>query len=80
MWRDPIRIVPKRPGDIFDPRSRINLGKTYRIHKGESKVKEIGYVDEESLPKLLDYRKEISDRWKNVFGKPGSSTKEGQYR
>lgn len=60
MWRDPIRIVPMRPGDIFDPRSRINLGETERV-KHNSRVKEIGYVDEESLPKLLGYMKAIKN-------------------
>lgn len=60
MRKDPIRINPVSLAEKLDPRSRINIGKVYPINHN-IKVKDIGQVDEKSLPKLLGYRKIIRD-------------------
>ena len=60
MDKDPIRIVPINPAEKLDSRSRINMGKVHAINHN-IKVKEIGHVDQTSLPKLLGYRKMIRD-------------------
>lgn len=60
MRKDPIRIVPVSPAEKLDPRSRLNMGKIYPINHN-IKVKDIGQVNEMSLPKLLGYRKMIRD-------------------
>ena len=60
MNKDPIRIVPVSEAEELDPRSRINFGKIVRI-KHDIKVKDIGQVDQTSLPKLLGYVKAMKD-------------------
>lgn len=60
MRKDPIRIVPVSLAEKLDPLSRINIGKIFPIEHNR-RVKDIGQVDEKSLPKLLGYRKMIRD-------------------
>lgn len=60
MTKDPIRIVPFRLDERLDPLSRINLGKVQAIQHNW-KIREIGEVHEKSLPKLLHYRKAVTD-------------------
>ena len=55
MSKDPIRIIPSSVAEKLDPKSRINIGKVYPINHN-IKVKDIGRVDQNSLPKLLAYR------------------------
>ena len=61
MNKEPICIQPVSPAEKLDPRSRINLGKVHPINHNV-KVKDVGFVDPRSLPKLLGYRKVIRDR------------------
>lgn len=61
MNKDPLRINLCSPDDKLDPRSRINLGREHPIDHNV-KVKNIGDVDERSLPKLVQYRKAVRDR------------------
>ena len=60
MRKDPIRIIPVNRAEKLDPRSRINLGRIFPISH-DNKVKDIGQVDEKSLPKLLGYRKLVAE-------------------
>ena len=56
MMKDPIRVIPSNANEKLDPMARINFGKVYPIEHNV-KVKEIGQVDEESIPKLRQYFK-----------------------
>ena len=58
MIKDPIRVVPVTPDEKLDPLSRINLG-TVQVVQHNWKIKEIGNVHEESLPKLFHYRRVV---------------------
>lgn len=61
MNKEPLRINLCSPDDKLDLRSRINLGREHPIDHNH-KVKNIGDVDERSLPKLVQYRKAVRDR------------------
>ncbi|KAL8882022.1 MAG: hypothetical protein Q9198_000897 [Flavoplaca austrocitrina] len=58
MNKSPLRVVPVRPDAKLDPRSRVNLGKTYPV-EWNTKVKEIGRLDKSSLVKLISYWKAL---------------------
>ena len=61
MRKEPLRIVPTDKDDRLDPKSRIDFGRAYLIEHNV-KVKDIGRIHEDSMPKLLDYRKLEKDR------------------
>ncbi|KAL8805310.1 MAG: hypothetical protein Q9200_005483 [Gallowayella weberi] len=50
MNKNPLRVIPVRPDEKLDSRSRINLGKTYTV-EWNTKVKEIGHLERNSLDK-----------------------------
>lgn len=56
MNKEPLRIILHSPDDKLDSRSRINLARAYPIEHNV-KVKDIGHVEERSLPKLVAYFK-----------------------
>ncbi|KAL8786391.1 MAG: hypothetical protein Q9213_002807 [Squamulea squamosa] len=59
MDKSPLRVIPVRPDEKLDSRSRINLAKTYSI-EWNTKVKEIGCLDKPSLVKMMAY-------WRNLM-------------
>ncbi|MCJ1427347.1 hypothetical protein MMC29_005250 [Sticta canariensis] len=61
MNKEPLRINLCSPDDKLDSRSRINLGREHPIDHNV-KVKNIGKIDERSLPKLVQYRRAVRDR------------------
>lgn len=58
MNKSAIRVVPARADEKLDPKSRVNMGKIYTV-EWNTKVKEIGQVEKDSLVKLLAYWKQI---------------------
>ncbi|KAL8834492.1 MAG: hypothetical protein Q9170_003727 [Blastenia crenularia] len=60
MKKSPLQVVPVRPDEKLDSMSRVNLGKTYTI-EWNTKVKEIGYVEQNSLVKMITYWKKLMD-------------------
>ena len=57
LVKDPIKIIPSDPSEKLDANSRINFRKVIHIDHGW-RTKNIGMVDERSLPKLLSYYRE----------------------
>ena len=57
LAKDPIRIIPTNPSEKLDPNSRINFRKIVHIDHGW-RTKDVGMVDEKSMPKLLSYYRE----------------------
>lgn len=57
LVKDPIKIIPSDPSEKLDANSRINFRKVIHIDHGW-RTKDIGIVDEKSLPKLLSYYRE----------------------
>lgn len=60
MNKSPLHVNLTRGDDKLDPRSRINLGKTYPV-EWNTKVKEIGCLDKSSMVKLTSYWKSLMD-------------------
>ncbi|KAL8868613.1 MAG: hypothetical protein Q9174_004873 [Haloplaca sp. 1 TL-2023] len=54
LVKDPLRVLPSKPENVLDPKSRINLGKPYPI-EWNIRVKDIGRLDEKSRQKLIPY-------------------------
>ncbi|KAL8732764.1 MAG: hypothetical protein Q9166_002545 [cf. Caloplaca sp. 2 TL-2023] len=52
MTNQPIKVVAKSPEEKLAPASRLNLGKTHTV-EWDTKVKEVGRVDKDSLLTLL---------------------------
>ncbi|KAL9603953.1 MAG: hypothetical protein Q9219_000891 [cf. Caloplaca sp. 3 TL-2023] len=60
MKKSPLQVIPVRPDEKLDSMSRVNLGKTYTI-EWNTKVKEIGYVERDSLVKMISYWRKLMD-------------------
>ncbi|KAL8698693.1 MAG: hypothetical protein Q9224_001735, partial [Gallowayella concinna] len=60
MNKDPLRVIPDRRDEKLDSRSRINLGKIYTV-EWNTKVKEIGHLERNSLVKMIAYWKSVMD-------------------
>ena len=58
--KDPIKVLLASPTDKFDPKSRINFRKVVHIDHGWQ-VKNLGMVDDTSLPKLNSYYRQYAD-------------------
>ncbi|KAI4246663.1 MAG: hypothetical protein LQ352_006341 [Teloschistes flavicans] len=58
MNKAPLRVIPVGPGEILDPKSRINLGKPYPV-EWNNRVKAIGRLDAASRVNLMAY-------WRNL--------------
>lgn len=67
-----VRVVPNDRGGFLDPLSRINLGKVIPVDI-KSRVRDWGWVDEESLDDLKDMLKDV-----NTFWERKNSTKSGK--
>lgn len=66
MTRDPLRIVGSHAKKKLAPCPRLDLSRVYRIHQ-YLRVRHTGEVSDESLVKLLQYRKEIHNREKKLL-------------
>ncbi|KAL8935830.1 MAG: hypothetical protein Q9211_004492 [Gyalolechia sp. 1 TL-2023] len=60
MKKSPLRVIPVRADEKLDSMSRVNLGKTYTV-EWNTKVKEIGDVEHNSLVRMKAY-------WKHLLG------------
>ncbi|KAI4140016.1 MAG: hypothetical protein L6R39_005999 [Caloplaca ligustica] len=58
MRKSAIRVIPVRHDEKLDPKSRVNMGKMYTV-EWNTKVKEIGQVDKQSMVTLINYWKQI---------------------
>lgn len=58
MNKSAICVVPTRADEKLDPISRVNMGKIYTV-EWNTKVKDIGHVEKNSLVRLLAYWKQI---------------------
>ncbi|KAL8730156.1 MAG: hypothetical protein Q9166_004239 [cf. Caloplaca sp. 2 TL-2023] len=58
MNKSALRVIPVRADEKLDPRSRVNLGKTYPV-EWNTKVKEIGRLEKSSLVKMITYWKSL---------------------
>ena len=56
MLKDPLRVVPTDSTDRLDSKSRLDFGRAYPIEHNV-KIREIGDIHRDDVPKLIDYRR-----------------------
>lgn len=57
MTKEPIEVIPSTPEEKMHPASRIRFGKIFPV-ECNVKVKDIGMVHPDHIPKLIKYWKD----------------------